>query len=122
MYNRLIKLIYSTIFFLLSFNLSANSDIVKKIEILGNDRISSDTIILFSDIKLNQDVNEIDLNNIIKNLYETNYFKNVTTSFNKNILTISVNENPIIGSIEFQGIKAKRIRDTLSSSISLKSR
>ena len=122
MYNRLIKLIYSIIFFLLSFNLSANSDIVKKIEILGNDRISSDTIILFSDIKLNQDVNEIDLNNIIKNLYETNYFKNVTTSFNKNILTISVNENPIIGSIEFQGIKAKRIRDTLSSSISLKSR
>ena len=41
-----------------------------KIKIIGNERISDETIIMFSSVSKSQNVKEVDLNNIIKNLYE----------------------------------------------------
>ena len=73
MLNKLLKLIGIIFFFTVLTNQSF-SEIVKKIEIIGNDRISDDTIILFSEVTTNQEVNSVDLNNLTKNLYSTNYF------------------------------------------------
>ena len=67
------------------------------------DRISTETIILFSQVKVNDNISEIELNNIIKNLFETNYFKNVEASIVDNKLVIIVDENSIIGNIDFEG-------------------
>ena len=103
------------------FNLST-AEIIKKIEVSGNDRISKDTILIFSEVEIGQNIKNKDLNNILKNLYETNFFKNVETSFKNTTLTIFVEENPIIGSIDFEGIKAKKIIKNLKSSITLKNR
>ena len=50
MFNFLLKII--TLFFLLLT--SVNSEIIKKFEISGNQRISDETIIIFSDIKFVQ--------------------------------------------------------------------
>ena len=109
------------ILFFLSINLSFG-DIVKKIEITGNERISTETIIMFSKISENDDLKIDSINKVLKNIYDSNFFKDVSVNFDNNILSINVEENPIIESVEFSGIKAQRIRDALVKSLLLKSR
>ena len=57
-----------TIFFFIIT--SALSEKIKKIEVNGNQRISSETIILFGEIDTDKDLNDKELNFIIKNLYK----------------------------------------------------
>ena len=77
------------------------AEIINKIEIKGNDRISSETINMFAGISLNDDLNENDLNNILKSLYDSNFFEQVSVKLENNTLLISVKENPIIQNINF---------------------
>ena len=88
--------------------------------IIGNARIADETIVLFSKKKINQDVNDDDLNEVLKNLYQTDFFKNVDITFNDNILTISVIENPIIQTINITGEKTSKIQDQLYEIMSLR--
>ena len=60
------------------------------------------------------------MNEIIKELYSTNFFKDVKVSFSNQILKISVKENPVIQSLIFNGIKKKNIISTLKNSVELK--
>ncbi|MDC0641977.1 outer membrane protein assembly factor BamA [Candidatus Pelagibacter sp.] len=99
-----------------------NAEIIKSIEIKGNERVSKDTILMFSDLSLNKDINSDDLNKSIKELYKTNYFKNISTIFNNNNLIIAVEENPIINDVKFNGIKAKKYIKILSENTFLKPR
>ena len=56
-------------FFLLFLNFNNSySDIINQFKISGNDRISDETIILFSGYKVNDNIDESDLNKIIKEL------------------------------------------------------
>ena len=57
-----------------------------------------------------KNINDNELNKILKNLYETNFFENVSVIFENNILIINVKENPIIENIKFKGIKIKKIK------------
>jgi len=50
----------------------------------------------------------ININKILKNLYETNFFENVSVSLDGKNLKIDVVEFPIIEKIEFEGVKAKK--------------
>ena len=104
--------------FLLIF--PANAEIIKDIKIFGNQRISTATILLFSKINKDSEITEKDLNNIIKNLYSTDFFKDVKVTFNDKILKISVNENPIVQTVIFKGIKKKSIIEVLEDNIQLK--
>ena len=98
------------------------ADTVKKIEILGNDRISNDTILLFANVSLDDDLKKEDINTILKNLYETNFFKDVSVSFKKNILSILVSESPIIENISYEGLKSNKIQDLIKEDAIVKSR
>ena len=98
------------------------SEVVKKIEITGNERISDDTIKLFSEISLNSDLKKENLNEILKKLYETNFFQNVSIKFENNTLFVNVEENPIIENINYQGIKKKKLIDLLKNDAIIKSR
>ena len=100
----------------------ATSEIVKKIDIIGNDRISNETILMFSNVSENQNINDSDVNSVLKNLYETNFFKVVKVNFKNSILQINVIENPIIYNIKFEGLKSKTIQNTLYENIKLKER
>ena len=70
----LIKLLFLLILFNFTLHKNSLSQTVEEIKILGNQRIPSETILMFSasSISDNFDINKI--NNILKNLYETNYF------------------------------------------------
>ena len=73
----MIKKIAIYLCFIIFSHAFAYAETIKKITINGNKRINTDTIILFSGLKINDDINEIDLNKSIKALYETNFFKNI---------------------------------------------
>ena len=97
------------IIFILVLNLNAFSEILENIQINGNQRISNDTIKLFSKIDIGDEINKEDINRILKDLYETNFFENVNIKFLNNILNISVSEHPIIQNVIYEGIKSKSL-------------
>ncbi len=105
--------------FLLSF---AHATEIKSIKIKGNERISYETIILFSEFNIGNNITNKKLNQIIKNLYKTNFFEDVNVKVLNQDLLITVVEAPIIDKVEFTGIKAEKIKDNLNSIINLKSR
>ena len=115
---------FLTAFFLfLNSNVSlALSEIVKKIEISGNDRISDEVILMFSDVDLGQDIKNSKVNEIRKNLYETKFFNNVSVTLENNLISITVDEAPLIENVIISGIKAKKIRELIRENFILKTR
>ena len=89
------------------------ADTINKIQIDGNNRVSKETVILFSKLNIGDEIKPSNLNNALKELYETNYFKDVSIKSNDGIVYIKVDENPIIQSIIINGIDKKRINEKL---------
>ncbi len=100
----------------------ASSEILEQIDISGNERISNETILMFSSVSKNQDIDNEDINLILKRLYETNFFKNINVEFIDGVLQIKVIENPMIYNIEFKGLKSKTLTKFISDNIKLKER
>ena len=73
-----IKILLKSFLTLVILSSYGYSETVNKIEIIGNDRISNETIKLFIPIKINDEINNVKLNQILKELYDTEYFKDVT--------------------------------------------
>ena len=74
------------------------------INVTGNKRLSVETILMFSGLETGIDLNNNDLNIAIKKLYETDYFKNIEIIIVGNELEIKILENPIIQTIDINGI------------------
>ena len=108
------------LFFTLSYTFS--SELIKKIEIKGNDRIPTATILMFADFKINNVIDDIKINEILKNIYDSNFFENVSVKIVNDTLQISVLEYPIIENIFFEGLKAKRNRELVRKNLKLKNR
>ena len=115
MINFLIKIIFIYCFFLISLS----AEIIKKFEISGNKRISDDTIIIFSEINLNENVSKQKLDRVIKNLYKTNFFSDINLTFENQILKLNVTENPIIDNFEITGIKKQSLVEFIKGKIQL---
>ncbi len=114
------KILFKLSLILIFLSFPAYAEMIKKIDVSGNQRISSETIKVFSGVKINTEVDLENLNQIIKNLYKTNYFEDVSLNINNNILNIQVKENPIIQSVVIEGVKNKRILKVLNEQIELK--
>ena len=114
MINRSIFQIYIITFFLFFlFTSSSSSEIIKKFSILGNERVADETIIMFSNLKIGEQISQNKLNKALKDLYYTNYFKNIEISSENQIIKIVVKENPIIQKIIINGIKKNKIKDKI---------
>jgi len=105
------KIIFFLFFILFSFH--SYAEIVKKIEVVGNERISKETIQVFGDISLGKDYEQSDLNIIIKKLYDTTFFSNLSIKIDNNKLVINVKENPIINTITFDGENARKYKEKI---------
>ena len=101
---------------------SSQSEIIDRIEITGNKRISEDTILVLGDIKNNENFDSSKLNDALKKLYKTNFFSDINISLNNGFLNITVIENPIIEEIKIDGIKKQSVVDNLYEQILLKNR
>ena len=119
----LIKFFFKIIVFTsIFFSTYAFSDTLEKIEILGNERISDESIKLFINVNISDEIDNSEMNDIIKDLYETDFFKDISLSFNDQTLIITVIENPIIENIFYKGIKSDRILNIIKDGSSMRSR
>ena len=112
---------FTVIIFLLFTSLSS-AQIIQNIYIEGNNRISDETIIMFSNVDKTSSINENKINEVLKNLYDTNFFENVSVKFDNNILKISVSEFPLIQDVKLTGIKAKKYKDPINAKLKMKPR
>ncbi len=110
------------IFLILKFSSVSIAEKISSVEISGNERISSDTILMFSNVNVGDDIDQKDINEILKNIYDTNFFKDVQILLQNDKLIIKVEENPIVENVSFNGIKAKKIKKILNQNLKIKSR
>ena len=104
------------IFFVILTNASFAE--IKKINIVGNTRVNSATIESLVDKKI-INIDSIYVNNLTKKIYDTDFFSDVKISFNQDILTITVVENPIVNFFYINGIKDNDL-DKVNKIITLK--
>ena len=116
------KYLVTLITYFLLFSTVSNAENIKNIVITGNDRVSDETIKIFSSINIGDEINSDKLNKIIKNLYETNFFENISVNFENHELLITVKENPVINKILINGVKSKTMMETITKNMLLKSR
>jgi len=91
---------------------------IKQVKILGNKRVSSNTIENLIDKKVSY-VDTIYINNLTRLIYNTDFFSNVKINYDNNILNIIVEENPIINFFYINGITGSDL-DEVNKIISLK--
>jgi len=118
----MIKVFFQFIIFTLFFTFSVFSKNYEKIIVKGNDRISDETILVFSEITDDRNLNENLINDILKKLYKSGFFKDVNVKLENNNLIINVIENPIIQTVFIKGIKRKNTEESLYEILSLKDR
>ena len=75
---------------------------------------------MFSDITVGDKIENIDINNVLKKLYDTNFFSNISISLNENILNINVSEYPIVQNVNIEGIKSNKMRNEILENIFFK--
>ena len=107
---------YKTIAFLITFLLfqtKAWAEVVNDIKVINNDRISKETILIFSDIQIGKDYSQNDLNIILKEIYSTNFFSDVSIEIENGTLIIDVKENKIVQNITIEGLKKQELVNDL---------
>ena len=114
------KTLYIIFILSLFFSFQLKADVLKKLEIKGNSRISEETLKVYGEIQINKDYTTDDINAVIKKLYDTKFFSKISTTLTNNTLTIIVEENPIINTIIIDGEKAKKYKEAILEIISLK--
>ena len=115
MKNIIITLVLS---FILFTNLPA--EIVKKIKITGNNRISNETINVYGGIVVGKNYSETEINKILNNLYATEFFEDVKVSIINNELNIEVKEFPFVDQLIIVGEASKKYRDQIKKIIKTK--
>ena len=109
-------------FLLFFYVTSVQAVIIKDIIVEGNNRVSKETIQMFAEVNYGDDINQNSFNDILKNLYKTNFFKNVSLFLENDILKISVEENPVVENYFIDGIKNKTLLESVEDSILLKAK
>ena len=113
------KIIFKFLILSLMFFSAVYSKEKYNYEILGNQRISDQTIISIIDFKKNRKYDVEDLNNFQKKLYNTNYFSKVSIKIVKNKIQIFVEENPIIDFFYINGVINKKREEFFYENLSL---
>jgi|TARA_B110000211_G_scaffold8940_1_gene9516 outer membrane protein insertion porin family len=97
-----------------------NAEVINQIIIDGNKRVSDETIKVYGEIKINQNISETEINNVLNNLYSTNFFEDVKIQINNNIINIKVIEYPVVNQLIIIGENRKSYRDQIKKLIKLK--
>ena len=105
------KIFFAVITFFFVFTSFSNSEVVTKVEVKGNQRISAETVFIFGDITIGQNFESQNINELIKKLYDTNYFDDISVELKNGVMVISVTENPLIGPLpnENKAIAANKV-------------
>ena len=69
---------------------------------------------------MNKDYSDLDLDKVLKNLYETEFFEDVNLELKNNTLTINLKEYPIVNQLIIIGEKSTRYKDQIKKIIKLR--
>ena len=106
---------------LLNFMLfSAKSEIINDIKLENNIRVSKESILAFGNIKLGKDYTEDEINQILGDLYNTNFFSDIKLKVENNVLIIDVKEKKIIQTIVLEGVASKENTEKILKGMNLK--
>ena len=90
-------------------------DVVRKIEIIGSQRIEESTIASYMDLKVGEHLNDATLDRAMKSLFATGLFADVNvTSRGNGVVRVAIKENPVINQISFEGNKKVDDKELLS--------
>ena len=112
------KILISLLF--LTFFISAKAEIINDVKLENNIRVSKQSIISFGNIKLGTDYTETDINQILLDLYETNFFSDIKLKVVNNILIIRIKEKKIIQTVLIEGVKSKENTKKILKNLALK--
>ena len=112
--------IITFIFFICFYQTFTQAEIINKITVSGNQRVSFETIKIYGNLNLNKDFSEEDLNKTLNNLYSTNFFEDIKIDFKNGILNIVVTEYPIINKLLLTGEENTKYKDQIKKLISSK--
>jgi outer membrane protein insertion porin family len=118
----MLQKLFQILILCLFFSVNSLAEIIDDVKITGNKRLSNESIIIFSEIIFGEDYDADKLNVIFKNLYNTNFFKDINISIKNNILIINIVENLIIEDIAFNGVKNKKIVEAINDISKLRNR
>jgi len=95
----------SILLFSMVFSSLANAQdlLVDDIKVSGLQRVSSDVVFSVVDVKAGMTVNEADVQQLIRDLFATEFFSDVQVSVSENILVVNVVERPVIALILIEG-------------------
>ena len=113
-------MIKNIIFILFLFLTYAKAEIVNDIKISGNFRINQETIKVYGNIETGKDYQKSDLNKILKDLYSTNFFEDISLDLRNNILYVNVKEFPVINQLILVGEPSNKYKDQIKKLIKLK--
>ena len=110
-----------TILFIFKFAFSyALADIINDIQVKNNNRITKETILSFGGIKLGNDYSQEQLNDILLDLYSTNFFSDIKFNVEGDILFVTVQERKVVQKIILNGIKAEKTKKLILKNLSLR--
>ena len=109
MFYRVKILYYFFFLILLPLNLNLKAEVLDRIIINGNKRVSDETIILYGKIKIKEDINEQKVNEIISNLNSTNFFENINVELKNKTLILNLKEYPILNQLLIVGEPSKKL-------------
>ena len=111
----MIRIIF-LIFISFLINLShADEQQLNFIEIDGNIRITNEEIIEYSDFKIGKNYDQDDISEMIKRLFSTNLFTDISIKVTDNTLIINVIETPLVSRINVEGNKLIETEQVISS-------
>ncbi len=113
------KFIISLLIFFVTYSVS-KAEIVKSINITGNNRISSETVKIYGKIETNKDYNEIEINKALNNLYETEFFEDVKISISEGVLNVQLKEYPFVNQLLIIGEKSNNYKKQIEKLIKTK--
>ena len=98
----------------------AKAEILNDVKVENNKRVSKESIVVFGNIKIGKNYNESEINKILVDLYETNFFSNIKLRLENGILIVNVIEKKIIQSVILEGIKSKENTTKILKQLKLK--
>ena len=113
-------IIFISVLVFFNFFNQLKADIINNIIVNNNERISLGTIKTYGKIEIGKDYSEDDLNQVLKNLYETKFFKNISLKIDNQVLIIDLIENKLVQTIIIEGIKSSTIKNRILESLIIK--
>ena len=103
--NKMLSTFYlAAIFITIVFCANVKADtILSSINVIGNQRVETDTILAFSDVPLNTSLTDAELNSALQNLTSSKLFESIEFKIIDGVLNIIVSEYPTINKISIEG-------------------